>query len=117
VLVGRARAHGLSPGPTFVRRLSSVGDRATVQAGVCLRGRSAEVGAPVEAGALPKGKLACAVWTGSFDSRPEGHAALESAAKQAGLSPTGAPWEIDLTGPTDVDDASEVEAKLYLPVA
>lgn len=108
-LTSIALGHGAAVGATFLRRLE-----AGAVAGLCARVEADVEGA--ERAELPAGKVACAVWTGDFSSRREGLSALEAAARAQGLTPTGAPWEVDLTGPHDVERPEDARTQLYLPV-
>ena len=99
----------------FVRRLATEGGRLTVEAGVCvskpLPGRG-----ELKGGVLPKCKAACAIWQGAYETLAEGHRALAAWAEEAGHEQAGPPWEIHLSGPTDVSDPAATLSKLFLPV-
>lgn len=110
-LTAHAIARGLGLGPTFVRR----GAPGRVTVGVCVAA-SAEDQGEFELAELPESKLACAVWTGAFESLDDGHAALKTWAEAAGHTAAGAPWDVPITGPKDVARADEARTQLYLPL-
>jgi len=107
-LLSHVLSAGAGIGPSFLRRADAV-------VGVCLPA-PVEAAEGLEGAELPEGKLACAVWTGDFASVPEGLAALEAEARRQGLEPAGAPWEVPLTGPSDVARPEDARTQLYLPV-
>ena len=108
-------AQGAGARAPFVRRVRRTADRVEVLAGVCLAA-PVEAAGELELGQLPKARVARALYQGRYADLDEGHRALLSWARDHGLAAAGPPWEIHLTGPTDVSDDAHAEAQLYLPV-
>lgn len=109
-LLQAALAAGRGPGPLFLRR-----SERGATAGVCLS-EPLEGVEGTEPAELPASKVACAVWTGDFASRPAGLAALARAVAARGATPRGPGWEVPLTGPSDVARPEDARTQLYLPI-
>lgn len=115
-VMNAALARG-SAGAAVVRRQRRSAAEVTVLVGVCVDpGGPAATGPGLELHELPAGRVAHGGYTGTYAELDAAHAALADWARSQGLEPAGAPWEVHLTGPTDVSDAAHAEAQLFLPV-
>ena len=66
---------------------------------------------------IPGGEVAATLHRGPYDELHQAYAAIEAWMKSERLLPGGAPWEVYLTDPTEVEDPGEWETEVYWPVA
>lgn len=121
-----AQEHGIAvTGQPFARYLDVGPGSTTLEPGVPVavpEGGAGSEGAPDDAGsvridALPGGTAAFTVHQGPYDTLHEAYAALESWMKDESLSPAGAPWEVYVTDPTQVESPEDWKTEVYWPVA
>lgn len=117
-----AQQHGIAlTGQPFTRYPEIGPGRMTIEPGM----RVASGDAPsseggddgVRADTLPGGAIACTIHRGPYDKLHEAYAALEKWIEGEGLKPAGAPWEIYITDPTEVEDPEEWQTEVCWPVA
>jgi effector-binding domain-containing protein len=108
-------SEGIEPvGPPFARFPTYMPDRVEMEVGLPvsskLEGRDR-----IEEGELPGGAMATTVHAGSYAGLGAAHAALTDWLESKGMR-AGAPWEVYLAGPPEIDDSSRWRTQIVYPI-
>jgi len=119
-----AHQHGLAiAGRPFARYLAVDPGSMTFEAGVAIAppadapaGHAPSDPNAVRIDALPGGFAAVTLHRGPYDRLHAAYAALERWIESEGLTVSGAPWEVYITDPTEVENPAEWETQVFWPV-
>jgi len=115
-----AQQHGLAiTGRPFARYPDMSDGMMTIEPGMCLASEAAPT-APgpdgVRIDTLPGGYVASTIHAGPYETLGEAHTAVQAWIAQQGLEPSGAPWEVYVTDPTQTPNTADWRTEVCWPV-
>jgi AraC family transcriptional regulator len=113
---GYLQAKGVHPvGPPFVRYFGVEG-QIDLEGGLPVAS-AVEGEGRIRASELPGGEALSALHIGSYDRMRETYQAMEAWMREHGVRSGGAPWEVYLTDPGEVQDPSQWKTQIVWPIA
>ena len=115
-VMAAVNAQGIGPaGPWYTRHFRMDPEVFDFEIGVPISGAVEPVGRVVP-GERPAARVVRTVYHGGYEGLPEAWGEFDAWIASAGLSPTGALWEIYTVGPESGDDPAQWRTELIRPL-